>query len=184
MQSLTVLFLQNTSQQTTAIPCDGTDRKVCNKLSEVYNSGNYSFQLNEFQDLPAFHESVKPFIQAWNLSKFPALAFLNGDNSLAFYAIDGGKITNSKIKAAFDFAENYIYVDGEGYLNSDGQGVDPTQEIESQAGSIAGVDFGFSFGLEWGKCSDYLPTGFCKTPWWIYVIIIVVLAAITIKIFK
>lgn len=186
MQSITVLFLQNTAEITAAIPCSGGDRNICSKIESAYDSGAYSFSLSEFQDIPALHPEVNPVVNAWNINRFPAIAFLNNDDQEVFYAINGNKISTSRIKAVFDAVEEFTYNENTGgFIGSDGQAVDFSEQVDKKSGGVLGAKFGVSWGLNWGKCNDYLPDVVCKAGSLFFIaLIILLIGLIAYKIWK
>lgn len=162
MQKLQILFFQDVTDVANAVPCNGADLSLCSKVESVYESGNYSFSLPEFQDLPGRHVDVQPVIAAWQISKFPALGFMDLDTNKIFYALDGDKTTKARIKAVFDAAEDLVNFEGLGYVDGSGNPVDPKDFVNSRMGALGGSKFGVPWGVNWGKCSDYLPEVVCK----------------------
>ncbi len=182
MQSITVIFIQDASQITNAVPCSGADFSLCNTIESAYDSGAYSFGLLEFQDIPAWDPAVTPLVDAWGLSHFPAVAFMNTNDQMVFYVLDGNKVTKSRAKAVFDVAEEFTYSEGiGGFVNGEGQQIDFEAEVKkktSLGGGLSGSELGFSWGINWGNCSDYLPASLCKGSTWFFIVLIILLLAL------
>ncbi len=71
-----------------------------------------------------------------------------------------------------------------GYVNSNGDGVDITKEIEKRAGGLIGGDFGLPIGMSWGNCKDFLPEFMCNTPKWVYMVLAVIIIVLIIKLIR
>ena len=186
MQKLTVLFVQDVETIEQAISCDGTvDTPICNKLTAAFESGHFDYNLTEFIDVPARNEYVAPSVVRWNLRHFPALIFIDGDTGLSFYALDGNRITEQRIRKIMETASQLTDAYGNGqYMDGHGQSVDIEDEINKKLGGVLGADWGLPLGGMWSGCKSYMPDSVdkvCDIPIWFYGLVLLIMLILLIK---
>lgn len=157
---------------------------LCNQILSAQELAQTTLNIEAFA-LPGRNEALAPVMTYWNLKHLPALVFYNPETGLSFYAIDGNKITVNRIRKVLEMIPYYDWNDEiGGFVNSDGEGVDLTKEIDKKAGGLAGGAFGLPIGTSWGNCRDWLPDFLCETPKWIYALLGVIILVLTIKLIR
>lgn len=184
MQDIEIWVLKDVEELTGQSSClDDTYNPICKKIQSAESQAGINLNIEAFA-LPARNEGVKPIADHWQLKNFPALIFVDTVSQRSFFALDGN-ITTRKIKKVLEMLPDYEYSgSGNSYLNGDGETVDITEDLQSRAGGLVGGSWGLPIGASWGKCEDYLPGVMCKTPKWVYILLIAIILLLVYKIIK
>ena len=187
MQNIEVWVINDVSVLQGNSSCQNpTYSSICNKITSAYQSAQTNVNLVDAFALPGRSQEISPVVEYFKLKHFPALVFYDPDGGLGFYAIDGNKITEKRIKKAFEMAENYTWDNATGgYINADGDNANTTDDMETKIGGLMGGDWGLPLGGMWGDCKSYLPDSMdkvCDIPVWLYALILLLILILLIKI--